>query len=150
MKGRDPNDVSQEDDRWMISIRRKSTEAFCSREPGTVRDNLKMLRKMETMYREELGLEYWFHLLGPYPPKYEVGMGVACVNLSMSLKKGIYVGHLLWEITRKGPKEQANIYGYGVLGMRYIIYTRDGEKFTETACSTSGLWFGKFMKGSKL
>ena len=42
-----------------------------------------MLRKMVTMVREELGLEDWFQPLGPYLPKVEVEMGVACITLRM-------------------------------------------------------------------
>ena len=35
--------------------------------------------------------------------KYDMGMGVECATLMMSLRKGIYVGHLQWYIKRKGP-----------------------------------------------
>ena len=30
------------------------------------------------------------------------------------------------------------------------IYDKDVKNFTETKCLTGGLWFGKFMRGSKL
>ena len=46
------------------------------------------------MDREDLGLEYWFPPLGTYPLKDEVGMGVACVVLGVSLRKGRYYGNL--------------------------------------------------------
>ena len=51
---------------------------------------------------------------------------------------------------RKGPTAWENLYGAGVLGLGDTIYSRDGKKFTETACPTRGPWFGKFMRGSQL
>ena len=83
MEGIDPTNVSQEDEILIISIRRESLNTFWSIEMGKVRSKLKMLRKMGMMSRKDLGLEYWFPLLGPYLLKYEVGMGVACVTLRM-------------------------------------------------------------------
>ena len=52
MKGIDPTKLSQEDERFMIAIRRTSLDAFWSREPGTVRRNLTMFRKVEEMAKE--------------------------------------------------------------------------------------------------
>ena len=89
-----------------------------------------MFRKMVTMAREDLGLEYWLPPLGPYPLKYEVVMLVACVTLRMSLSKGRYVEHLQWQIMKKRPTDWANLYVAGVLGMGDTIYSRDGENFT--------------------
>ena len=51
MKGRDPSEGSDKDKKLVISIRRASLDAFCSREPGTVIGNLNMLRKIGTMAR---------------------------------------------------------------------------------------------------
>ena len=55
MKGRDSTDGSNKDERLIIAIRRASLYAFCSIEPGMVRGDLTMLRKMETVDREDLG-----------------------------------------------------------------------------------------------
>ena len=93
-----------------------------------------------------MGLEGWFPLLGPYAFKDEVGMELACVTLRLSLRKGVYVVHLQWDIMRKSLTEWANIYGYVVLGTGDTIFTRVGRNFTETACITRGVWFGKFMR----
>ena len=54
-----------------------------------------MLRKWEVTAREELVLEDWFPLMGPYTINDEVDMGLACVTLRLSLRKGIYI----WEST---------------------------------------------------
>ena len=96
-----------------------------------------MMRKMGTMDREELGLEDWFSPLGPYQLKDKVGMGLACVTLRMSLRKWRYVGHLQWDIMRKGPTDWATLYGYGVLGMGYTIYSRD-VIFKQKVCAPQG------------
>ena len=52
------------------------------------------LRNLGTMAREDLGLEDWLPPLGPYPLKYEVGVGLVCVTLRIPLRKGRYVGPL--------------------------------------------------------
>ena len=77
--------------------------------------------------------------------KDEVAIGVDCVTLRMSLRKERHVGNLQWDIMWKGLTAWAYLYGAVVLEMGYTIYYRDGEIFTETACSIRGPWFGKFM-----
>ena len=42
---------------------------------------------------------------------------MACVTLRLSLRKGVYVGHIQWDSMRKAPTTWANIYGSGVLEM---------------------------------
>ena len=65
----------------MITIWRESLDAFCSQDPGAVRGNPTILRKMGMMTKEELGLEGLFPPLDTYPLKGEMLMGVACVTL---------------------------------------------------------------------
>ena len=74
MKGREPTDDIHKYYRSINAIRRTSLEEFWSREPGTVRGNLNMLRKMGERAMEDIELEYWFPLLGTYPLKYELRM----------------------------------------------------------------------------
>ena len=64
MNVRYPTKLSQEDDRLMIAICWESLEKFWSRESGTMRGKLTILRKMRTMAKEELALDYWFPPLG--------------------------------------------------------------------------------------
>ena len=80
-----------------------------------------MLRNMIGVSIGDLGWEEWMHSLGPYPLKYELGMGIACVTLRLYLRKGRYVGHLQWDNTRKAPNSWENLYGTGKLGMGDII-----------------------------
>ena len=60
MEVRDSTDVSHKDERLVIFIRQLSLDKFWSREPGILRGNLKIFKKMGMMDREELGLEDFF------------------------------------------------------------------------------------------
>ena len=51
MKGKYPTNGRDKNERSIISIRQASLDAFWSRELGTLRGNLIMLRKMVTMAR---------------------------------------------------------------------------------------------------
>ena len=86
--------------------------------------------------KEELGLEVLFPPLVTYPLKGEVGIGVACVTLRFSIRKGRCVGNIQWGITRIEPTAWANLYGTVVLQMGGYIFSREGKKFTDTACPT--------------
>ena len=70
--------------------------AFEGQEPVTERVNLNMLGNMGIISKEDLGLEYWFPPLVPYPLNGEVGMGVVRVTLKLSTRKGGYVGNMQW------------------------------------------------------
>ena len=48
-------------------------------------------------------------------------MVVACVTLRLSLRKGIYVGHIQWDIMSKSPTAWANLYGLS-------LYDRSEER----------------------
>ena len=108
----------------MITIWRASLDDFWSQEPGTVRVNLTILRKVRITTKEELGLEGLFPPLGTYMLKGEMGMGVECVTLRLSLRKGIYVGHIQWGRMGKSKTVWANIYGSGVLEMGDTIFAK--------------------------
>ena len=83
IKGRYPTDGSKKYERLIIAIRRAPLDAFWSIEPETIRGDLIVIRKMGTMSRAEVGLEYWFQPLGTYELKDEVVMGVMCVTLDI-------------------------------------------------------------------
>ena len=68
------------------------------------------MRKMGIMTKEELGLEGLFPSLSTYLLKGEVGIGVACVTLRLSLRKGLYVEYIQWDNTKKDLMVWANLY----------------------------------------
>ena len=61
-------------------------------------------------------------------------MVVACVTLRLFLRKGVYVGNIPWDSTRKSPTAWANIYGAWVLEMGDTIFAREDKKFTDKTC----------------
>ena len=60
--------------------------------------------------------------MGTYILQDEVGMGLACMTLSISLRKRRHVGHLQWNPMQKGKMKWANLYGDETLGMGDKIY----------------------------
>ena len=122
----------------MNTIRRVSLDIFCSRDPGTVRGNIAMLRNMVMTAKEDLELEYWFLPLGPYSLKYEMGVQLACVTLSFSLINGRYVGNLKRYSTRKSPEAWANLYEDVVLEMGNIIFEKGWGKVHGDIVTYSG------------
>ena len=92
IKGRYLNRLRQEYNTFMTTIWRTSLDAFWSQEPGTVRVNITILRKVGIMTNEQLGLEVLFSPLGTYPLKGEVGMGLECVTLRLYIIKGDMLG----------------------------------------------------------
>ena len=99
----------------MVTIWWASLDSFWSQEPVTGRGNFSMLIKLVMADKEELGFEDCFPPLCTYPCKEDLGMGVACVNLRLFLRKVRYVGHMQWDSMSKSPITWANLYGYGVL-----------------------------------
>ena len=65
--------------------------------------------------------------MGNYPLKEKVGMGVVCVTLMLSLRKGVCVGNLQRYSTIKPPMEWSNLYVAEVLGMGDIIFQGTGK-----------------------
>ena len=126
----------------MITIWRSLLDAFWIWELGKVKVNITVLRNMGTIAKEELGLKGWFLPLVPYPLKDEVGVGLVCVTLMLSLRKELYVGHLQWDSMRKSLTIWTNIYGAGVLEIGNTIFARVSKNFTDNACPTQGPWFG--------
>ena len=64
--------------------------------------------------------------------------------------KVIHAEHMRWDLMRKAPTAWENLYGDGLLGMGEKIYSRDVRILTATECPTTGPWFGKLTRRSKL
>ena len=56
-----------------------------------------------------------------------MGRGVVCVTLRLYPIKGIYVGHLQWDSTRKAPTAWDNLYGDGSVGNGGHHFSRDSK-----------------------
>ncbi len=86
LKGRDPNSLNQDKD-LLAYIRRANLDAFWSREPGTVSNNLALLKRTGKT-ASKFGLEECFPTMGPYPLKDDAGMFEAVAVLDKSLDAG--------------------------------------------------------------
>ena len=129
----------------MITNCRASLDAFWSRDPGTVGGNITILRKMVIMAKEELGLEFLFPPLGTYPLKGGGVDGSGMCNLEVFSQKG----YICCKYTMGHHEESPNIMGQyiwsWIVGNGGHYFSRDGKKFTNTACPNRGLWLGKFV-----
>ena len=74
-----------------------------SRERGTIRVNLTMVKILRKVAREELGLKEWTPLLSTHPLTDKVGMSLDCNTLRLSLIKGRHTDHMKWDSMRKAP-----------------------------------------------
>ena len=81
-----------EDNRLPRDIRRSSLEEFWIWRHGTVKNKLMMLKRIHKVGDEVLGLVEGLPDIISLPLRYEIGMGVDCVNLST--RKGKYADHL--------------------------------------------------------
>ena len=131
-----------EDDKLLCSIRQDSLDNFCIQRPGTVKNTLVMLKQMNKVGDEVLGLLEGLPNLGPFPLRYELVMGVSCSTLIIYLRKVKYIGHLKWGNTRKDPTAWGNLYEAGGKGgSQRTIFARDERKLVATGCPTRGPWF---------
>ena len=65
--------------------------------------------------------------MGTYLLKGEVFMGVACVTLRLSLRKGIYVGHIQCDGMRKPPDRICQYIWTWSVGNVGHHFSRDGK-----------------------
>ena len=56
-QGRDPNSLADKYMRLMDAIRRETLDDFWSREPGTIKGNFTMVKRLRKVAREEMELD---------------------------------------------------------------------------------------------
>ena len=112
-KGGTQTHCQKKDGRLLVTIRRDTLDEIEIREPGTVKGNLMMVKRLGKMAGDELGLETWLPPMGPSPIVDELGVGLACTTLIFSLRKGRHTEHLQWDPINKAPTVQTNLYKSG-------------------------------------
>ena len=75
------------------------------------------------MVDEVLGVVEALPDMGTLPLRYEIGMGVVCYTLILSIRKGKYSGHLQWDRTIKFTT-LCTLGSVGVKGP-YLLRMRD-------------------------
>ena len=88
LKGADPR-RGVEDVVLLRTIIRANVDAFWSREPGTVDETLREIRKLEVISRK-LGVNDVLPAISTFPLKYTQEMGIVVCILIRSLDKGRY------------------------------------------------------------
>ena len=111
--GKNPMSNRLEDDRFLCTIWRGTLGEFCSRRTRTVKNNLMVLKGMNEVVDEFLGMVGGLTDLGPFPLRDEVCMGVACYTLIIYMIIGKYTEHLEDESMVKSPMSWRNIYDTG-------------------------------------
>ena len=87
----------------MFAILQSTLDAFWRRRTITVKNGLITLKSIYEVGYEVLGIVEGLPYMRPFPLRDEIGMGVACYTLIISMRKGNYTGHLQWEIRSKSP-----------------------------------------------
>ena len=88
--------------------------------------------------------------MGLFPLIYEIGMGVECYTLILSIRKVKYSVHLHWGIMSKYIMAWSNPYETGECGSRRTIFDKYEGKLVATYFPTREPWLVKFMRGYKL
>ena len=65
IQGRDPDALPEKDMRILVTTIRATLDEFWSREPGTVKGTLMMVKRLGKVAGKKLGLETWLPPMGP-------------------------------------------------------------------------------------
>ena len=98
------------DDMLLCAIRQASLNIFCSWRPGTVKNNLMMLKRIHEVGDKFLGLMERLPYMVPLPSRDEIVMGVTCSTLILSKIKREYAGPLQWYIMIKFTTTCSDLY----------------------------------------
>ena len=85
---RDPISSLGRDINTLVAIRAANLDSFWGREPRTVTDNLRRIRQIYTVGRNNLSMETGLPTMKPFPLEDVVGMGPAIILLEQSLRRG--------------------------------------------------------------
>jgi hypothetical protein len=128
-------------------IRRANLDAFWSREPTTVKQNMDEV-KCSLYIASNFGFAHsLFHPMGPFSPEDTVGIGVAVVMLQRSLDKRKSNKTIQFETIRKIRAAASNVYHPSVEGQGAMTLAKDMRKMMVTTCPTYGDFFERFVHG---
>lgn len=146
IKRRDPQRGSGSDLELLAVMRQANLDAFWSREPTTVRANLRgAMRLWETEIKYDLPSTVG--PIGPYPLGDELGMSVAIAVLDRSLDKGMYEDHVQWETFRKTMSAVTNMSQAGLKGLEESVGAYERNRMWISNSPSHKFWFSRFMTG---
>jgi hypothetical protein len=117
LQQRDPLSQLDRDDLLLCCIRRANLDAVWGREPLTVQATLRSAIQLMRLW-DKVGMSPQFPLIGPFPVRDSLGMGVTVAMLLKSLEPGKYhASYQQFETVRKLRAGFANIYMASVEGV---------------------------------
>ena len=144
--GRDPSEHNPKDQEVFSFIRRANLDCFWSREPATVKANLRNLCRM-LKTEDRFGFDSVSPPMGPFPLEDSIGMKGALAILDRSLDPGSYATHVQWETFRKSMSALTNVTQAGVAGLADSVGAYQRNKIWITSSVTHKFWFNRFMEG---
>ena len=147
---RDPDELFGPDKRFGAFIIQANIDAFWSRQPSTVRANLREARRIDIEYAREFHIPSFTPPMGPFPLEDVQGMSTAVVILRRSLEKGKYEDKVQPNTFRKPQSTISNVTRAGVQGLGDAVGANDkGATSWISDGPTHTRWFGRFMVGTK-
>jgi hypothetical protein len=137
--GREPTRENPKDREVLTFVRRVNLDCFWSREPATVRANLRNLLRM-TKTEERFGFDSVSPPMGPFLLEDSLGM-------KGSLDPGTYATHVQWETFRKSMSAITNVSQASVEGLSDSVGAYQRNKIWITKSVTHEFWFNRFMEG---
>lgn len=144
--GREPEAENSRDKEFFVFARRANLDAFWSREPPTVRNNLKELIRMKKT-EDRFGFMCTTPPLGPFPVRDDLGMKAAIAILDRSLDKGSYGPNVQWATFRKLMSGVTNTSQAGVGGLGNSVGAYERNKIWISKAVSHQFWFSRFMVG---
>ncbi len=144
--GREAEAYNHKDKEFFVFARRANLDAFWSREPPTVKNNLKELVRMKKT-EERFGFECTTPPIGPFPVKDSLGMKAAIAILDRSLDKGSYGPYIQWATFRKLMGGITNTSQASVEELGNSVGAYERNKMWISTSVSHQFWFSRFMVG---
>lgn len=146
LKGRDPLYGFRPDDVTLLCIRRANLDAFWSREPDSVRANLREVREILSN-GELLGIDMLGEL-GPYPFDDCFGMRPAIAFLLKSRKGGRHDQHQIkYSSARKVRSAFSNYFHASKAQLGALSFSAGKGHHFASCSATNGMWYSRFQDG---
>lgn len=150
LKGRDPDYTSISDSTLLKYIRRVNLDGMWSREPSTIRSNLKAVEDTIKMLKE-LDLDPSFPPLGPWPLDDAIGFKLVIAQIRYSQLPGKNQrSHLQFDTIRKLRTSFSHLSEISVQQLTNPVLSfraQDGKLFTNSNSITQGRFYEKCMAG---
>lgn len=125
-------------------LRQANLDAFWSREPSTVMQNMREFRK-----QANIGKKYGFVAfdpIGPFPPYYDSGMRGAIGVLMKSVEDGRHEARMKFSAARKGRSIHTNVFKASARGYELSLFGRTDKRRSILSKNPTGTEFYTLFK----